>query len=147
MRRIAGGADVLEAAARHAIARYPHEACGVLVETFDGALHFLAVENVADHPRHRYEFDPAAQFRIWRAAAAGAFSLRAIVHSHPDGSAEFSQLDRDLATEGGRPLHPGLAYWVLAIGGDPPQLQAARAFTWRDGEWHGESLISAPRPT
>ena len=138
-------ARALDAAIRHAIDRYPLEACGVVVEAVDGRLCFLAVENVADDPESRYELDPAAQFRIWRAAAAGAFALRAIVHSHPDGTAAFSEVDRAFATERGRPLHPGLAYWVLAIGGRPPGATDARSYIFRDGVWHFVSLMSSGR--
>lgn len=132
--------DALAAACAHACARWPEEACGVIVRWRDGGRAFVAVPNVAADPRRGFELDPAAQLRLWTEAAAGRLALEAIVHSHPDGNPEFSEEDRASATHEGRPLHPGLAWWILGIAGPPPRLVAAAVWRHFRGGWVGERL-------
>ena len=110
-----------------------------------GASRFVAVRNVAAEAARAFEFDPLEQLAIWKEAAAGAFVLVALVHSHPDGEACFSAADRAAATTAhGAPLHPGLEHWVLAVHGPTPRLVDARAFTWGAGGWCQRPLVRRP---
>ena len=137
----------LAAAAAHACAQWPLEACGVVVRGPDGVHRFVPVANVADDPATRFELDPHAQLALWKQAAAGAFALVAAVHSHPDAPADFSREDRACATSpGGGPLHPALEHWVLSIRGPRPRLDQAKSYTWRMGEWAERALARPPIP-
>lgn len=143
--RPAGGCAAFAAAADHACACWPLESCGVVVRSAGGACRYLPVRNVAADPARRFELDPAEQLAIWRRAAAGEFALVALVHSHPDGTADFSAADRAAATTAaGRPLHPGVDHWVLAIHGPAPRLVEARAFTWSAGRWSRQASVCRP---
>lgn len=76
---------VLDAAARDARAEYPREACGLVVgETY------RPCANVAADPLNDFEI-PAEAFL--QAEMTG--SLRAVVHSHPDGPSAPSDADRE----------------------------------------------------
>ena len=59
----------------HAIADYPNEACGLIV---DGD--YRAMENIADEPTEHFRM----RSKDWLSAAQ-AGDIGAVVHSHPDG--------------------------------------------------------------
>ena len=136
--------DALAAAVAHACARWPLEACGVVVREPCGREAFVPVDNVAAHPATRFELDPHTQLALWKQAAAGAFALLAVVHSHPQGTADLSEQDRADAMAGDAPLHPGLEHWVLSIHGRPPGLVDAKAHTWSMGGWTERALLRPP---
>lgn len=72
---------VTAAAHAHALAAFPREACGVVVEDA-----YVPMENTAD--------DPEMDFRIARTAyAAVAQKTQAILHSHPNGDPWPTQRD------------------------------------------------------
>lgn len=74
----------------HSWATYPHECCGLIVQnTFDGELDYVRMDNISPDPAHSFEIDPAeyAEFEF-------NFGIVAIVHSHPNGSAMPSEIDR-----------------------------------------------------
>ena len=74
----------------HAKADYPHECCGLIVQSItDGEIDYVRMPNVASDPRNHFEIDPVTYEDM-----AHNFLVLAIVHSHPDGSAEPSEVDR-----------------------------------------------------
>ncbi len=132
--------EALAHAAAHACAGWPLETCGAVVRD-EGGLRFVAVRNAAPDSRTAFAFAASEQLALWRAEAEGRFAIVAIVHSHPDGSAEFSQQDRRLAVAGdGSALVPGVEHWVLAVHGPAPRLHEAKAWTWRPDGWSGRAL-------
>ena len=137
-------AAALAAAAAHACARWPLEACGLAVRAAAG-VRFVPVVNVSPDPRTSFAFAPAEQLALWRAEAAGHLAIVAIVHSHCDADASFSERDRrDATTADGHPLYPGVEHWVLSIRGPGPRLDEAVAWTWRPGGWTGRALAPTP---
>lgn len=121
-----------------AMACYPSEACGLLLEK-DGALRVLRCENLQDalHARDperfprtsksAYNLDP---FVVEDRQDEG-YAVRAVFHSHPEVGAYFSAEDVLSALAGdpdGDPVLPGAEYLVLsarAAGVDDWKL-----FTW-----------------
>lgn len=154
---------VLAAAAAEARLHYPREACGVVIARGE-ELTFVPVPNAIDRfheadpeafpvdSRGAYLLDPATQRRLWQGAERGEFSVVAIVHSHCDTDAAFSELDREWATtEAGSPLHPGLDYLVISVVAH--RVVEAQAHRYVDGAWrsrplgipsHGESKALDP---
>ncbi len=79
--------DVLQAMKAHAIAEFPRESCGLVIEAADGVC-YLPRANSAD--------DPQADFRISPQGYAGASrqgTILAVVHSHPEGPEHPSESD------------------------------------------------------
>ncbi len=106
-------------------ARYPLEACGLLLRDASGTLLATAAPNLQD----RYHaLDPAAYPRtartayklnerlIAKAADAGQ-TLVGIWHSHCDAGAYFSAEDVRCAAPNDQPLYPGVAYLVASVVG------------------------------
>jgi len=131
---------------RHAEETYPHECCGVLIETADGRLTVRRCRNVqnelhaqdpAEHPRDArtaYTIDAQELLAITREVDRGAASLSAIYHSHPDHAAYFSAEDRTRAVieEWDEPIYPGLAYVVVSV-------RDGRTADVKAFEWEAES--------
>jgi len=117
-------------------ARYPLEACGLLLRDAGGALIATAAPNLQD----RYHaIDPAAYPRtartayklnerlIAKAADAGQ-TLVGIWHSHCDAGAYFSGEDVRCAAPNDQPLYPGVAYLVCSVVGG--RLAGIRMYHW-----------------
>lgn len=68
----------------HAKAQYPAECCGLII---DGKYHPCA--NIATNPNDGFEIDPQDFVRLSEQG-----DIQAIVHSHPNGNAEPSDVDR-----------------------------------------------------
>ena len=100
---------LLAAAARHARACFPAECCGYL--TADAIVECRNAQVDGDHPTHP-ERGPETGFVIAGAeliAFARSFDgpepARVVYHSHPNGRAYFSEVDRDNARTAGYPVH------------------------------------------
>jgi len=118
-----GHAALRDAVAAEACARYPCEACGLIVRGADGVLEVVATPNLQD----RYHaLDPAAYPRTARTAytlnerliarqADLGKRLVAIWHSHCDAGAYFSAEDARCAAPDGQPLYPGVSYLVVSV--------------------------------
>ncbi len=117
-------------------ARYPLEACGLLLRDTAGALIATAAPNLQD----RYHaLDPAAYPRtartayklnerlIAKAADAGQ-TLVGIWHSHCDAGAYFSAEDVRCAAPNDQPLYPGVAYLVASVVGG--QVAGLQMYHW-----------------
>jgi proteasome lid subunit RPN8/RPN11 len=133
---------VLAAVLAHLRAALPEEGCGVLLDG-DGGLRFLPFTNAqavhhardpAAFPRDAqsaFTVDPAAWLAVLRDADARGEEVAALVHSHPDGPAHFSDEDRRQAAPDGIPLFPAMAHLVIAFDRGAP-IQAVWAL-WRIG--------------
>ncbi|MPX15586.1 C40 family peptidase, partial [Moraxella catarrhalis] len=75
---------IKEAIHAHAKSAYPNECCGLII---DGQ--YYPCDNVAVNPTEHFEIDPKD---FARAESMG--QIQAIVHSHPDGNAKPSEIDR-----------------------------------------------------
>lgn len=90
---------------RWARARYPHEACGLLLgrRTQAGAVvvHASEARNLAgNRARWRYELDPADHLAAEERARGLDLEVVGIWHSHPDQPARPSETDRVQAWNG-----------------------------------------------
>ncbi|TNF30458.1 MAG: hypothetical protein EP329_13730 [Deltaproteobacteria bacterium] len=136
-----------DALADHAMAWYPRECCALVVAGRDGPAAVLA-DNLADlwhardpegfprTARESYLLDPMLLVR----AEADGTPVLAIVHSHVDVGAYFSDEDARLATSphGDAPLFPGVAHVVLDARADG--VRGYAAFAWSD---HARGFVPA----
>lgn len=108
---------------------YPEEGCGLILEPEEGDRHFRPCKNVIDryhaldpeqYPRTARDFymiDP----REFMAADERGDQVRAIVHSHPDAGAYFSDSDVSAALmpaeegEDVEPIYEGVDYLVVSV--------------------------------
>ncbi|MDO5650575.1 MAG: Mov34/MPN/PAD-1 family protein [Moraxella sp.] len=72
----------------HAKTAYPAECCGLIVQ-IHGKPTYQPCINIALTPNDQFEIDPADWVRLSELG-----EIQAIVHSHPNGSAEPSEVDR-----------------------------------------------------
>lgn len=79
--------------ARHALAQYPDECCGLIVSG-----KYIPCRNTSPTPREAFEIAPEEY-----AAAEDIGPIQAIVHSHPGASAQPSQADLTACEDGGVP--------------------------------------------
>jgi proteasome lid subunit RPN8/RPN11 len=91
-------------------AALPNEACGLLFGDARAILEASVARNVAADPKRRFEIDPAHLFEAHRRARAGPLALIGCWHSHPDGEAVPSAVDREGVAD------PGWL-WLVAAGG------------------------------
>jgi len=104
--------QLLERIADHAAATYPDECCGLLVGQGDEVLAVEATRNAfAAESGDRFEIDPLDHVRVWEAARRAGRQILGCYHSHPDGQAAPSSIDRRLARSFGGPF----GYLVVAI--------------------------------
>jgi proteasome lid subunit RPN8/RPN11 len=92
-------------------AAHPEEACGLLFGgsgLIDG---WQEARNVAENREVMFEIDPATLFAALRAERAGGPKLIGYWHSHPNGCAEPSRRDTELADVDGK-------IWVIVAGDD-----------------------------
>jgi adenylyltransferase/sulfurtransferase len=130
---------VLEQIARHARETYPAECCGLLLADAGGELRFEPIANVAGTregaatsargQRDGYVMEPKALLHALEATERAGGRLWAIVHSHPDVGAYFSNEDRQMALGGGEePLWPGVRYLVVSVRSG--RVDGARLYLW-----------------
>lgn len=117
-------ADALRAAARSA---HPNECCGLLEGVRDGDLFRVQ----ALHPARnraamsdRFEIDAADHIAAQKAARANGRAIIGCYHSHPQGAATPSQVDRAGAAQDG-------FLWVIVAG------KELGCFVYRDGGFQG----------
>ncbi len=108
--------NLLDQMKRHALASGPHECCGILIgRRLNRANHVTRIEpaeNIAEgDPARSYQIDWQALFGAVRRARIGADGIVGFYHSHPNGSAQPSVRDIDLAW-------PDCAYVILAMTAD-----------------------------
>lgn len=108
-----------------AAAAHPEEACGLLFGNDDLIDGWQATRNIADNREIMFEIDPAALFAALRAERAGGRKLIGYWHSHPNGCAEPSRSDTELADVDGR-------IWVIVAGEDVSAwvLNESSVYSW-----------------
>lgn len=99
---------VLLAIRGHAVAAYPRECCGVVID-LKGRLMAFAGRNVAADAAHAFEMHPADRLLVEQQRRLG-HPVVAIYHSHCDGPALFSDKDREYAA-----AWPDVLHLVLAV--------------------------------
>jgi proteasome lid subunit RPN8/RPN11 len=111
-----------------AIAEYPSECCGVVMErpgaqserlllTCRNIQNELHAKDPKRHPRDArtaYYIDPRDLIAMGRQEAQG-FRVLTIYHSHIDAGAYFSPTDRHNALINGEPAYPDATYVVLSV--------------------------------
>jgi adenylyltransferase/sulfurtransferase len=131
--------EALRALTAHARSTYPAECCGFLFQEADGGFRFAAVANVAGSAqgqatsarsqRDGYVMDSKEQLRALDENDQRGGALYAIVHSHPDVGAYFSNEDKHMALgDGDEPLWPGVRYIVVSV--RQGVVDAVRLYTW-----------------
>ncbi len=93
----------------HAVECYPQESCGLIIDV-DGRQRYFACRNKANEPTKGFVIHEEDYVR---AEAAG--EIVAVVHSHPDSSAQPSDGDRVQCEVWGMPWH------ILSIGKLQPE--------------------------
>lgn len=90
-------------AAEHAC---PREACGLLVGVGGDVFEAVETANLADRP-DRFLIDPRAHIALMRRLRGSGLEIVGVFHSHPEGRAEPSAIDREAA------CYPGWL-WLIA---------------------------------
>jgi proteasome lid subunit RPN8/RPN11 len=133
---------LLEEIQAHAVACFPHEACGFVVER-GGKTEVVRVTNVqnerhAEDPEHfprtaeiAYTMGPEAA-PILVDHDRGRLRIAAIYHSHPQHDAYFSPEDRMQATIFDEPSYPDAAQVVVSV--YDGKVRAVKAFGWNEGQ-------------
>ena len=121
--------DKLAGALEHAVAEYPHEACGILIGKPDSdghdqlfqcaniqnKMHDLYPKEFTRDARTAYYVDPKELLGIFKKAEAGGLSVKMFYHSHPDHGAYFSEEDEKMALFDGEPVYPDARYMVISV--------------------------------
>ncbi len=110
---------LLEEVIADAKARYPKEACGLLVGR-ENAERFIPMRNIRDSGT-AYEADPAQLAGALRGLRESGEKLVAIYHSHPHGPARPSMTDVELA------CYPEAAHLIVGLA----DLERPRAAAFR----------------
>ena len=109
--------DAYDAIVRHGYEGADEEVCGVLAgehgEEESRVREVHRVENVAERPRIRYRMDSEELFAVVEHIEDAGLEVVGFYHSHPAGSAEPSETDREQAT------WPGYSYAICAFDGYP----------------------------
>lgn len=118
-------------AEKHAIAQFPHEACGVIVRVKRTERYFPC-RNTATNPGDCFVMHPD-DF----AAAEDEGTVVAVVHSHPNATSEPSELDRVQCEVLGMPSY------IVALRTDLPGPFVPEIVDWRriDPEGYAAPLI------
>ena len=114
----------------HAREANPHECCGLVGGTGDGAARTIyRARNVASDPLVTYEAAPEDLFAAQRAMRERGEQLLAIYHSHPRSEdPQPSQTDVRLA------YYPSAVYLIVGLGAAEPCVRAFR-ISEREDRW------------
>ncbi|NVB78935.1 MAG: hypothetical protein HOV81_11105 [Kofleriaceae bacterium] len=132
---------VLQAIYAHARATFPDECCGYLVGPRDAAVDAaIACRNAQDDGEHPTAPERGADTGFVIAGAelfafARTFDTprpaRIVYHSHTNGRAYFSTVDREVAASAAGPHYP---VQHLVVGVTPEGITEAAQFAWSDSE-------------
>lgn len=104
--------STLQAIQAHAVAEYPRESCGLIVDTAVGET-YIPCRNTAETPSEHFRL-PAEDY----ADAEDHGEILAVVHSHPNVAATASDADRVMCEAS------GVAWHIVSVGqvdGEEPQ--------------------------
>ncbi len=125
--------EVRDELVSHAREGAPEEVCGLLGGARDGDDHRVETrhpaENVAETPETRYEIDPREQLDLLERVEDAGREVVGFYHSHPQGPADPSATDAELAT------WPGRSYVIVSLG----DTDAPEVTSWR---WTGEEFVA-----
>jgi len=106
----------------HALQELPNECCGILLGSGTAVVRAVPMRSTPPAP-DAYYMDPVQQVAIFSEMAERGETLVGIYHSHPNGPAEPSAADRQLA------FHPEVVYIIISLA--DPQHPELRAFELR----------------
>ena len=153
MTPVAIPSDVLAVVYRHAIAAFPDECCGYLVgargDAADAAVACRNAQTDGEHPIAPERgadtgfVIAGAELLAFAASFDTARPARVVYHSHTNGRAYFSAIDRQMAAGPAGPAYP---VQHLVIGVEDRAIREAAQFAWSDGardfvevaRWAGE---------
>ncbi len=111
------------------------EVCGLVVAWPGGGVELVPVRNAAGDAtgdpgrgRHAFLLDPVEQLSLERRVRAGRGRTVAAYHSHVDGPAELSAVDREALVVDGVPVLPGADHVVIGCSGG--KAREIRSFRW-----------------
>ena len=84
----------------HAQQASPNECCGILAGNDDSATHLYPITNTSTNLR-RYLMDPQQHLNVTRESREHGRELLAFYHSHPNGPANLSETDINMAQKSG----------------------------------------------
>ena len=116
---------VIETLLAEAQAAAPNECCGLLFGEGQGIAAAAPTRNLHPEPESHFEIDPKALIDAHRGARSGGATLIGYYHSHPNGMAEPSATDREMAAADGM-------IWAIVAAG--------RVGFWRSGDAGFEAL-------
>lgn len=126
------GASVLQRIRSEAEARYPEEACGLLLGREQGqVLEALAMANQAEDRRRAYLIDPEQHLRTELRARERGLTVIGVWHSHPDGRPVPSVTDTESAW-------PDWHYVIAAV--EAGQAREIRAWMLRESRFEEEVI-------
>ncbi|QFT76962.1 Mov34/MPN/PAD-1 family protein [Erythrobacter sp. THAF29] len=94
--------QVFEALDRASRSAYPREACGLLLGEGERISTFIETRNVHATPETHFEIDPQSLIDAHRSSRHGGPEILGHFHSHPQGDAEPSSTDLELAAGDGK---------------------------------------------
>jgi proteasome lid subunit RPN8/RPN11 len=120
MMHISLAAQIMDQIVDHARNLYPQEACGLLIGHIPNVERFVAAANVLASET-AYEMDPGFLAATLRSLRSTGEQLVAIMHSHPRGPAEPSEMDLR------RAYYPEAAQIIVSLATlERPQVHAFR---------------------
>ncbi len=108
--------DIRRRIIEHCEAELPNEACGLLAVS-DGEVVTVYPTRNADRSPTSYTVDPADHIGALLDAESKGWELGGVYHSHPNGPAELSDIDRAKA------LEPEWIHVVVGFGGGEPEVR------------------------
>lgn len=116
-----------EALVADCVARYPEEACGLLIGRRDNdtvvVTRVAPSPNLSRAPRTSFEIDTKLRLDLARELRGGPTAVVGLYHSHPEGDAAPSATDRARAWE------PDLVWVIVALERGRVAALAAHAIT------------------
>jgi proteasome lid subunit RPN8/RPN11 len=119
------------------------EVCGLIVAGSDGLAVAWSLPNRAAVPAQAFELAPEAMLAALRRIDAEGTALLAVFHSHPDGGADLSRRDLELALADGEPLLQGVAQVVVSMSSGRALL--VRVHRWSDHQFGGSTIWTSVR--
>lgn len=115
---------------------FPMEACGFLIGTNGNAkivLESKIAKNMSTEP-NRYTINPLEYYTVEQSLEGSSSTILGFYHSHPNGSAKPSSIDRKQAWE-------GYSYVIVSLTATSIQATTSWIFDATTGEFFEEQLL------
>ncbi len=99
----------------HCLAELPNEGCGLLAVN-DGRIVEIYPTTNSDRSPISYTIPPEEHFDALTDAESRGWDIGGVFHSHPNGPAQMSSIDRE------RALERDWIYVVVGLGGSTPEV-------------------------